>query len=159
MFKSSIRLLNITTQDSGTYSCAPKSNLRLEVVAQDATRVDQNQINEFTPPSFRRNKTPGLVVKHENSGVRLRCPADGNPKPEVRWSKDGKALENAAPDAYRTGPWGIAIDTLEIKKHAGIYICSASNSAGSINSSIELVITGQFHTLRHFSHCSGIVLN
>lgn len=125
------------------YSCAPKSNLRLEVSAQEESQLEHNQIKELTPPRFRKSKTPGLVVKHEYSGIKLRCPADGNPKPVVRWTKDGNPLEDAVPDAVRSGPWGFIIDNLQTK-HAGTYFCYASNSAGSINSSIELVITRKF---------------
>ena len=90
-------------------------------------------INNFSvPPKVNpklRNQSLSL-----SSAFDVKCILDGDPHPEVNWTKNGAPLQ-------------INNNTLRIVnvtfKDAGQYVCIAENRAGKLNISIWIDVTGK----------------
>ena len=90
-------------------------------------------INNFSVP-------PKVNPKLRNQSLSLssvfdvKCILDGDPNPEVNWTKNGAPLQ-------------INNNTLRIVnvtfKDAGQYVCFAENRAGKLNISIWIDVTGK----------------
>ncbi|XP_043924903.1 fibroblast growth factor receptor 1 isoform X2 [Protopterus annectens] len=72
--------------------------------------------------------------------VKFRCPADGNPKPTLRWLKNGKEFK---PDhriggyKVRSQTWSIIMDSV-VPSDKGNYTCVVENPYGSISHTYQL---------------------
>ena len=86
-----------------------------------------------------------------NTPVTLRCAAEGDPDPEVRWYKDGELVVTAATDhkSHRVLlPSGslFFLRAVQSRKEndAGVYWCNARNSLGEVNSTnATLIVAGK----------------
>lgn len=66
----------------------------------------------------------------------LNCVAEGNPEPQLNWSKDGVVLRG-------WGPEGSVHFAAVRTSDAGRYRCEASNSAGVDAWEVELRVLGE----------------
>ena len=70
----------------------------------------------------------------------------GNPKPNVRWKKDGREIKPKKKDKRFLISWDINNDlnTLEIKdaevEDSGVYIVEATNSLGTVQSTVTVIV-------------------
>ncbi|XP_026768070.3 hemicentin-1 isoform X3 [Pangasianodon hypophthalmus] len=124
----SLRLSQVTLDDAGTYSC----------LAQNAagTTEGKTQLILQVPPV--------ISVPHDEytlsvgESVSVPCSAIGQPEPELQWHKLGGAVRGRANLLTFTN------GTLHIKnaqlKHAGVYTCTALNSAGRASRDITLIL-------------------
>ncbi|KAI5086046.1 hemicentin-1 [Silurus meridionalis] len=111
-----LRLSKVTLGDAGTYSCLAQNAAVPPVISVPH--------NEYT-----------LSV---GESVSVPCSAIGQPEPELQWHKlDGGVRGGAKQFTFTNG-------TLQIKKaqleHAGVYTCTASNSAGRTSHDITLTL-------------------
>ena len=65
----------------------------------------------------------------------MTCDVDGEPRPVIKWRRDGKLIPNARSTVYK-------IDTKDING-SGYYTCVAANAFGSLTSSSNVDILGQ----------------
>ena len=77
----------------------------------------------FTVPPKIIRRSSATVDKEEGEDVKLLCNASGDPKPFIRWTKDGKLLQSSNTTEF-------LISKIE-RKDGGSYVCTASNPAGS----------------------------
>lgn len=95
-------------------------------------------------PSFL--KTPSNVVVKVGNTAKLECSATGFPLPKISWLKDGGTdfpaaqgkrmkIMNISPDE----PFFIVNVRLE---DAGVYTCTAKNTAGFVSSNASLSVLG-----------------
>ena len=77
------------------------------------------------------------MTVNQSESVNLNCRADGYPKPDITWSKDGNIINS---------PF-----TVRGKSDEGLYVCNASNGIG--NASIKSV----FITVECKSKCEVLV--
>lgn len=90
---------------------------------------------------------PVISVPHDEYTLRVGeslsvpCLAMGQPEPEMQWHKVGDPVRGGANLLTFTN------GTLRIKnaqlKHAGVYTCTALNSAGRASHDITLILHGQ----------------
>lgn len=96
--------------------------------AQELGSVDDD--NNFEAPTFINvNKFPTTISRHSGETIQLKCPAEGNPQPNITWTKDGNVLSNEAKLKDRT--WSIAVQSL-VPNDAGQYTCHVCNEYGCI---------------------------
>ena len=84
------------------------------------------------------------VVRPVGSSVRLRCRADGNPRPNVRWVKDGRVTLESTEDEHdnHKRKWTLKLHKLE-EEDSGIYVCYVTNRLGTINFTYTLEVIGR----------------
>ena len=82
----------------------------------------------LVPPGFTSKPSNQTVL--ENADVTLHCTAIGNPKPEIRWTKDGKTVGS-----------GETLSLEARRDQSGKYRCSAGNGLSeAVNASAYLDI-------------------
>ena len=86
-------------------------------------------------------KAPENVSSDAGSTVRFTCAADGLPKPEVVWVKQGSKLSPGRSEVEERSVLRIRGVTSE---DAGEYRCHAENIAGAIEASAFLQIQSKF---------------
>ncbi|ELV11784.1 Hemicentin-2 [Tupaia chinensis] len=109
----SLRLAQVQVGDSGSYECMASNP------AGSASRHYVLRVQ--VPPQVQ----PGPRVLRVLAGeaLDLNCVAEGNPEPQLSWSKDGVSLWGGGPEG---SVHFAAIETSD----AGTYRCEASSSAG-----------------------------
>ena len=103
------------------------------------------------PPYFLQR--PADIVSVAGSDIFLACQVGGDPGPAVKWTRQGK---DELPDTIQIIPeQGLSIKNLH-PSDQGMYLCHASNKAGSISANAMLrveeppVITlNQWHIIKY----------
>ena len=85
-----------------------------------------------------------LAVPVGNS-VKLDCSADGNPRPIVKWYKDGKSFkERKGGSKVYLSPWTTVLSLKDlVPSDTGSYRCNVSNSYGWINHTYKVDVYGK----------------
>lgn len=85
------------------------------------------------------------ILQPVGSTVRLRCRAEGTPRPQVTWYKDGRVIHNV-PETGGVDLQG-SRHTLKVsnlmEEDSGRYMCWVQNRAGSINFTYTLEVIGR----------------
>eukprot|EP00106_Octopus_bimaculoides_P002097 XP_014769539.1 PREDICTED: fibroblast growth factor receptor 2-like [Octopus bimaculoides] len=102
------------------------------------TISDAEYVKQRGPPRWSSKKAPiRLVARPPSSWVQLKCPAIGNPKPNITWYKSGKLFKEGQMKQARK--WTLTIKDV-VPEDAGNYTCIVSNEEGSIHWTYELKI-------------------
>ncbi|KAL9965834.1 hypothetical protein ACROYT_G029686 [Oculina patagonica] len=115
-------LRNVTTSDELiTYGC--KADLSGENRESGPIKLTLYETPTIT------NRSNATVDVEDGDNLTLQCDAGGDPKPTVSWMKDGKILQSSnTTTTFR-------IPNIELKD-AGIYVCTATNLAGTVSHSV-----------------------
>ncbi|XP_026875777.2 neogenin isoform X4 [Electrophorus electricus] len=126
-----LRIANLTSEDSGTYSCrADNSNESVET---------QAKLTVLVPPQFL--KKPSNIYAHEAMDIIFECNVTGFPAPTVKWVKNGDAV---IPSDYFKIVNQHDLQVLGlVKSDEGFYQCMAENEAGNIQAGAQLIILEQ----------------
>ena len=84
----------------------------------------------------------------------LVCDADGLPKPDITWMKDGTELATTSGSQYtvqRTGSLQLSEVTVN---DSGLYECIATNDAGTARRQVVLSVQGNLHQ----TYTRGVIL-
>jgi len=73
------------------------------------------------------------------------CDADGLPKPEVTWLKDGSEVATTGSSRYSVRRDGSLRLTAVTVDDSGLYECIASNEAGTARREVILTVQGIIH--------------
>ncbi|KAM3960814.1 LOW QUALITY PROTEIN: fibroblast growth factor receptor [Aphomia sociella] len=89
-----------------------------------------------SPPKFKHpQRMFKIEMKPAGSTIRLKCAAEGNPTPNITWTKNnGPIVRNFSPNY---GKWSIELTELT-KNDDGNYTCIVCNELGCINHNIEV---------------------
>lgn len=91
------------------------------------------------PPVFTKEEhMVKLMPKPSGNMVRLRCPADGNPVPNITWTKDDEKIVRSM-GSVKYAKWSIVLEDL-VPKDSGKYTCHVCNSHGCINFTTKLEV-------------------
>ena len=94
-----------------------------------------------------------LLTVPVGQSVRLDCSAEGNPRPTVKWYKDGNLFKERK-SGYKLY-WSRWATMLILKglvpSDAGLYMCNVSNSYGWINHTYKLNVHGKTKNPSNFS--------
>ena len=85
-----------------------------------------------------------LAVPVGNS-VKLDCSADGNPRPTVKWYKNGKLFkERKGGNKLYLSPWTTELSLKDlVPSDTGSYLCNVSNLYGWINHTYKVDVHGK----------------
>ncbi|XP_067391212.1 hemicentin-1 isoform X2 [Emydura macquarii macquarii] len=119
MSNLSLEVKSVKLTDAGEYNCLA-SNEGGSTVASVFLTVQE-------PPKV--VISPKNQSFTEGSEVSIMCSATGYPKPKIVWTHNDMFIMGS--DRYRLTPEGTLIIKKALPKDAGLYGCSASNSAGT----------------------------
>lgn len=166
-----LKLFGARPPDAGVYVCRARSGSREALAA--AVLLVEPRATDGTPggspsngpqllaqPQPRRhrhagsdtwapvpNGVPGAKAFAVSAGkhAKFRCYVTGKPKPEIIWQKDGKALAPSRRHLiYEDREGYFILKVLYCKpQDQGLYVCTASNTAGQTLSAVQLRVKGR----------------
>lgn len=88
-----------------------------------------------------------LTIK-DGETLTLSCAVQGDPEPQITWSKNGKAISSSEimDLKYKNGVATLTINEV-FPEDEGVYVCTATNSIGSTETTSKLTIQRKFHIL------------
>ncbi|NWV51269.1 DCC protein, partial [Daphoenositta chrysoptera] len=127
---SNLRISNVTSRDSGIYTCLV--NFGNGIGNESAAA----ELSVLVPPWFLIR--PSNIYASESWDVELECTVSGNPIPTVQWLKNGEVV---IPSDYFQIVGGSNLRILGlVKSDSGFYQCMAGNEAGYSQASAQLLI-------------------
>ncbi|XP_014251088.1 hemicentin-1-like isoform X2 [Cimex lectularius] len=125
--KDILTIYNITVDDEGMYTC------RAENKAGISSYTVKLIVFEIPKTMLTINSAHNSAV-YENQEIILRCEIRGKPAPKVTWHKDGKLIAKK----YTFNSTVLRFTATE--QDSGNFTCIASNSVGSDNSTIQIIV-------------------
>lgn len=149
-----LKLEHLRPADNGWYTCLVTtphgkalSSAWLQV-AEDTEGADgaagsYNSTEQPTPPRFTKmDKMHRVVAKPAGNMLRLKCPAEGNPSPNITWTKNGAPPERHLGSVHY-GRWSMMLEDL-VTTDSGNYTCIVCNAYGCINFTFKIEIQERF---------------
>ncbi|KAJ9581128.1 hypothetical protein L9F63_023694, partial [Diploptera punctata] len=97
-----------------------------------------------TPPQFSKPTIMHpAVAKPAGNMLRLKCPAEGNPEPNITWTKDGETPHREF-GIVRYARWALAMEDLVVAD-SGNYTCLVCNIHGCINFTFKVDVIERLH--------------
>uniref|UniRef100_UPI00398E3E38 fibroblast growth factor receptor-like 1 n=1 Tax=Pristiophorus japonicus TaxID=55135 RepID=UPI00398E3E38 len=151
-----LKIKEVEVEDAGVYVCRATNgfgSIHLNytlIIINDSSTVSSGQslpegplsefVNEestgkqlvkprFTQPSKMRQR---VIARPVGSSVRLKCTANGIPRPNIVWWKDDQQLSES-----KRNRWTLSLRNLK-PESSGKYTCHVFNTAGEINATYKL---------------------
>ncbi|KFO77977.1 Netrin receptor DCC, partial [Cuculus canorus] len=125
---SNLLISNVTSDDSGTYTCA--------VTSKSENSSGSAELTVMVPPWFLIR--PSNLYAYERTDIELECSVSGKPVPTVEWIKNGEVV---IPSDYFQIVGGGNLRILGVvKSDEGFYQCVAENEAGNAQASAQLIV-------------------
>uniref|UniRef100_A0A8C8AP77 Obscurin like cytoskeletal adaptor 1 n=1 Tax=Otus sunia TaxID=257818 RepID=A0A8C8AP77_9STRI len=150
-----LKLFGARPPDGGVYVCRARSGSR-EALAAAVLLVESRAPLDGLPngsadgPEPLSERVPGAKAFAVSVGkhAKFRCYVTGKPKPEIIWQKDGEPLAPGRRHLiYEDREGYFILKVLYCKpQDQGLYICTASNTAGQTLSAVQLQV--KEHRLR-----------
>ncbi|KAK2547027.1 Hemicentin-2 [Acropora cervicornis] len=142
--RARVALRNITQADAGKYEC--------KIVKREEFDTDVYYLNVKGPPAI--TQLSDEVGGMENQDLRIPCEANGWPKPNIQWkTEDGVYINDDNKYGIEANPTLDRV-TLLIKAansdHEGEYFCEASNSYGTVEDSVYVMVQHDVEPLKVF---------
>ncbi|XP_067377843.1 hemicentin-1 isoform X1 [Channa argus] len=129
---STLTLLRLSPEDSGTYTC-----LALSPVGQESKIYT---LFVLVPPSISGETTvPKEVQATQDTTVSLECRAAGNPPPQISWLKNGHPLLLSPRTRLLSSDSVLRISPVQLSD-SGVYTCIARSQAGLAELSYDVQI-------------------
>ncbi|XP_075223226.1 fibroblast growth factor receptor homolog 1-like isoform X2 [Lycorma delicatula] len=143
-------LQDIKIEDKGWYSCLVSSPRGKELrsawlqVNSEGNPGSLNDNETLKPPRFTKiDQMHRFVAKPAGNMLRLKCPAEGNPSPNITWLKNGITPERYL-GVVHYRQWSIALEDL-VPTDSGNYTCVVCNILACINFTYKVDIIERLH--------------
>lgn len=158
--EGNLRIKHTKMEDAGNYTCVATNgygSIHINytvIVLDEENQIFQEGTDQFfhskhddlnrdsSPPFFEeldKMEESKVLVKPTGSSVRLKCAANGNPRPSISWLRNGRRLENR--EAHHT------LKVADLRENAS-YTCVAENRLGQINFTYNVGVVGQIRAPR-----------
>uniref|UniRef100_A0A8C1QCT6 Immunoglobulin superfamily, member 9a n=1 Tax=Cyprinus carpio TaxID=7962 RepID=A0A8C1QCT6_CYPCA len=133
---TSLQIRGLLLEDEGWYEC--------RILPLDKTTDEAGSNGSWTllsitsPPVFTETSRPRVEVFVGRS-VTLKCAAQGNPRPTVTWSKDGRPIKPQNKVKIMNG--SVSFHAVS-RETSGQYQCHASNTEGNVTHVTVLKVIG-----------------
>ena len=110
--------------------------------------VEHNQTAPESAPVFNKNEEiHGLVVKSTGNTLKLKCPAAGNPRPNITWFKNNEEV----PRSLRVirNRWNLRVEDIALQD-AGNYTCRVCNYLRCISHTVKVDVIGELQNFTNF---------
>uniref|UniRef100_A0A8C1PZM9 Fibroblast growth factor receptor n=1 Tax=Cyprinus carpio TaxID=7962 RepID=A0A8C1PZM9_CYPCA len=147
-----LQIRDATPKDSGLYACSEKQStvtvfpiLSADAISSGDDEDDTDRSDDvgvdvapyWTSPDKMEKKLHAVPAANT---VKFRCAAAGNPKPEMRWLKNGKPFkqeDRMGGYKLRLQHWTLIMESV-VPSDKGNYTCVVENAYGSINHTYTL---------------------
>lgn len=102
----------------------------------DEVEDDVDDYDDAGPPYFPTDP-PKNHTRAIGEGIRIKCPVEGNPTPNITWMKDGETMQRPVESKH----WTLIVQDLTLKD-TGNYTCVICNVHGCVNFTTYLRIKG-----------------
>uniref|UniRef100_A0A9J7Y2P9 Fibroblast growth factor receptor n=1 Tax=Cyprinus carpio carpio TaxID=630221 RepID=A0A9J7Y2P9_CYPCA len=129
-----LQIRDATPKDSGLYACSAVGSLASDMLC---FIVNVTVAPYWTSPDKMEKKLHAVPAANT---VKFRCAAAGNPKPEMRWLKNGKPFrqeDRMGGYKLRLQHWTLIMESV-VPSDKGNYTCVVENAYGSINHTYTL---------------------
>lgn len=99
-------------------------------------------MTEEAPKFTKKSQMLPAMVKPAGNMVRMKCPASGNPVPNITWHKNDRTPFNRNLGTIRYSRWQIMLEDL-VTSDTGNYTCVVCNIHGCINFTYKLEVLGK----------------
>ncbi|KAI5746919.1 hypothetical protein M8J77_009049 [Diaphorina citri] len=138
--------LTVLPDDGST----PSSKVRVESDNADKDHGESNEksgtYDEQKPKSKPKFTKPDIMhvneIKPAGNMLKLKCPAEGNPTPNITWTKNGEKPERHL-GVIHYNRWSIRLEDL-ITEDSGNYMCLVCNSLGCIDFTFKVDIRERY---------------
>ena len=108
--------------------------------------ADVGRVVSAVPPRIRRDQVDFIAI--QGSTVRLPCRVDGDPRPQITWTKNGIRISDNDPH-YFVNKEG-SLDIFSVRAHdTATYSCTAMNIAGIQEQRLSLFVQGNSTHIVH----------
>lgn len=98
--------------------------------------------DEPQKPHFKReSELHKLIAKPSGNMFRFRCLVEGNPEPNITWTKNGEKIERKM-GKVKQQKYAITLEEL-VPDDSGLYKCEACNPSGCVDWSTKLEVQGK----------------
>uniref|UniRef100_A0A3P8SNR4 Uncharacterized protein n=1 Tax=Amphiprion percula TaxID=161767 RepID=A0A3P8SNR4_AMPPE len=122
-----LRIGQVGLTDQGTYQCVATNS-----AGQERLEIKLEILGEY----FGFN---AIMEKVANSKVTIPCPAEGSPRPKIRWFKNGLEIHPEQSEFSVARDGALVISTASAS-HSGDFKCVATNEAGSVERKTRLKV-------------------
>lgn len=143
-------ITNAKVVDAGVYSCTAENVVGL--VWTNAT-IEVLEAPMFLKPFEDKEVLPGTPTV-------LECMASGSPRPQLRWTKDGEAIDGSSERCYLAADDQLLVIMDSQARDAGTYVCEVWNELGTETGRMQLsvVAPGKAVVQAHFDSLSIIII-
>lgn len=137
----------VQTTDEGAYQCSALNaeKNRISSAGNLFVSLSYDEANKISAPMFVAAPKNTITVKGAN--ITLDCAANGNPRPNLTWLKDGVTIDMSLLDSRfrKIGVGSLQIESIQ-EADEGTYMCRAENHEDSVDasSSIEVQVPPRF---------------
>uniref|UniRef100_A0A8U8C6L4 Uncharacterized protein n=1 Tax=Geospiza parvula TaxID=87175 RepID=A0A8U8C6L4_GEOPR len=137
-----LKLFSARPQDGGVYVCRARSGSQ-EALAAAVLLVEPQALPDRLPNGCPADGPEALADAGKHA--KFRCYVTGKPKPEIIWQKDGEPLAPGRRHLiYEDREGYFILKVLYCKpQDQGLYMCTASNTAGQTLSAVQLQVKGR----------------
>ncbi|XP_033744738.1 hemicentin-1-like isoform X27 [Pecten maximus] len=136
--KATLKFKSLTEADSGCYECSASSTAGS--VSSSANITVKKPEKKPTVVDALKKEYSFVETKET---VRLQCKMEGNPCPEISWTKDGKALGASEQMTFewnaKTGVAALVFKGVSVS-NTGKYECVAKSSVGTTKSATTMTV-------------------
>uniref|UniRef100_A0A8B9CUB0 Ig-like domain-containing protein n=1 Tax=Anser brachyrhynchus TaxID=132585 RepID=A0A8B9CUB0_9AVES len=100
------------------------------------------QLHVHTPPSILGAEELAEVVVLLNGSGQLPCEARGSPAPTIAWFRGRRPLPSGTRTTYVRGGRALRVSAAQ-EADAGLYVCRATNPAGTAHRTVRLEVYGK----------------
>ena len=114
--------------------------------SEKPTRGVQNLLTIFlssciTVPPTILSSSPQSFHQPIGSTAKIFCKAEGSPKPNITWSRDGRPVTTTSRLQFQDEGREVVISNLQ-ENDGGIFKCTFRNTVGMITQTIHLIVEG-----------------
>ncbi|CAN7984038.1 unnamed protein product, partial [Ixodes hexagonus] len=137
----------VQTTDEGAYQCTAYNaeKNRISSAGNLFVSLSYDDANKISAPIF--VAAPRNMVAVKGTNITLDCAANGNPRPNLTWLKDGVTIDMSLLDSRfrNVGVGSLQIENIQ-EADEGTYMCRAENHEDSVDASatIEIQVPPRF---------------
>ncbi|CAC5408540.1 unnamed protein product [Mytilus coruscus] len=94
--------------------------------------LSQKHSSPSWKPKSRPAQRDSIVTKNEGNDVKLTCGVNGNPKPSIKWYKDGRIFDDKKRSKTKLHRYSLIMKDAQVDDK-GDYQCIVTNVHGSLN--------------------------